>query len=161
VGWKTPPLSSRKSGTVTCRAFWSGAFPASAAEGPEQGEVRPSSGAAKRDRTAHHLPHTLGEENSEIGRGGLVHRRTGGHLGGTTPPGPTRHVFPLCPSKSHVSTLSSKTVTPFALLQGLDQFPPPWELLQGPRQKEQFPALRGEGGSSLSCRLRAQEPLKI
>lgn len=157
MGWKTPPLRSRKSGTVTCRALWSGALPASAAEGPEQGDVRPSSGAA------HHLPHTLGEKHSEIGRGGLVHRPTGGHLRCMTLPGPPRRVFPLCSSKSHVSTLSSKTatVTPFALLQGPDQSPPPWELPQGPRMKEQFPALRGEGGSNLSSRLRAQEPLKI
>ena len=167
MGWSTPPLQSWKCGTVTCRARWRGAFPASATEGPEQGEVRLSSGATERDHTAHHPPHTLGRENSEIGRGGLVHGRMGGHLAPHVPTlGARPHQAPpdvpfrlshFCLSKSYVSTLSSKTVTPCALLQGPDQTPPPREPPQAPRQKEHFPVLRGWGGDRLTWRLRALE----
>lgn len=73
VGWSASPLRSRKFGTVTCRARWRGALPASAAEGPDQGEVRPSSGATERAHAPHRLPHILSRENSGVGRGGLVH----------------------------------------------------------------------------------------
>lgn len=106
MGWNAPPLQSRKCGTVTCRGRWRGAFSASAAERPEQGEVRLSSGDAERDHTAHHPPHTLGRENSDW-KGWPCPRAHGGPLGSpcaslgcTTPPGPSRRAFPPLTSAS-------------------------------------------------------------